>query len=74
MDDAKIRRGVRCTHVVYGESTAILAALGLINRAYGLIWKSSGGLDATVQTRAVEYLERQLGVAELLNGQSQDLH
>jgi geranylgeranyl pyrophosphate synthase len=74
MDDAKIRRGVRCTHVVYGESTAILAALGLINRAYGLVWKSSGGLDAAVQTHAVEYVEHQLGVAGLLNGQSQDLH
>jgi geranylgeranyl diphosphate synthase type II len=74
MDDAKMRRGVRCAHVVYGESTAILAALGLINRAYGLVWKSAIGLDAATQIRAHEYLERQLGVAGLLNGQSQDLH
>lgn len=74
MDDAKIRRGVRCAHIVYGESTAILAALGLINRAYSLVWKSARGLDIAVQARAVEYVERQLGVAGLLNGQSQDLH
>jgi geranylgeranyl pyrophosphate synthase len=74
MDDAKIRRGFRCAHVVYGESTAILAALGLINRAYGMIWKSTCGLDAAVQMCANQYVENQLGVAGLLNGQSQDLH
>jgi len=74
MDDAQSRRGVPCAHHVYGEGATILAALALVNRAYSLIWKSAAGLSAEVQAAALTYLERNLGVAGLLNGQSQDLH
>lgn len=74
MDDAQLRRGVPCVHQVYGEGAAILAALALINRAYALVWKSVAGLQVDVQTNGLAYLETHLGVAGLLNGQSQDLH
>jgi geranylgeranyl pyrophosphate synthase len=74
MDDAKLRRGVTCAHHVHGEGAAILAALALINRAYSLVWKSVAGLSPEVQGTALTYLERHLGIAGLLNGQSQDLH
>jgi geranylgeranyl diphosphate synthase, type II len=74
MDDAQLRRGVPCAHQVYGEGAAILAALALINRAYALIWKTAAGLPAEVQSAGLGYLERHLGIAGLLNGQSQDLH
>jgi len=74
MDDASMRRGIPCAHHVYGEGAAILAALALINRAYSLIWKSVAGLAAETQAAALTYLERHLGLAGLLNGQSQDLH
>jgi geranylgeranyl pyrophosphate synthase len=74
MDDAAMRRGMPCVHAVHGEGAAILAALGLINRAYALVWKSASGLSEEVQTTALAYLERYLGVAGLLNGQSQDLY
>jgi geranylgeranyl diphosphate synthase type II len=74
MDDASMRRGIPCAHHVYGEGAAILAALALINRAYSLIWKSVAGLAAETQSAALTYLERHLGLAGLLNGQSQDLH
>jgi geranylgeranyl diphosphate synthase type II len=74
MDDAKLRRGVPCAHHVHGEGAAILAALALINRAYSLIWKSVAGFSPEIQAAALTYLERQLGIAGLLNGQSQDLH
>ena len=74
MDDASLRRGMPCAHHVYGEGAAILAALALINRAYSLIWKSVAGLEPEVQSEALTYLERNLGIAGLLNGQSQDLH
>jgi geranylgeranyl pyrophosphate synthase len=74
MDDARLRRGVPCAHRVYGESAAILAALALINRAYSLVWKSMAGLQPEVQAAALTYLERHLGIAGLLNGQSHDLH
>jgi geranylgeranyl pyrophosphate synthase len=74
MDDAELRRGVPCAHQVYGEGAAILAALALINRAYALVWKSFAGLPGEVQSTGLAYLERHLGLAGLLNGQSQDLH
>jgi geranylgeranyl diphosphate synthase type II len=74
MDDARLRRGMPCVHQVYGESAAMLAALGLINRAYALVWKSVAGLVPDVQADALGYLERYLGITGLLNGQSQDLH
>jgi geranylgeranyl pyrophosphate synthase len=74
MDDAKLRRGVPCAHQTYGEGAAILAALALINRAYSLVWKAVAGLPPEVQASALCYLERHLGIAGLLNGQSQDLH
>jgi geranylgeranyl diphosphate synthase type II len=74
MDDALLRRGVPCAHQVYGEGAAILAALALINRAYALVWKTVAGLPPEVQSAGLSYLERNLGIAGLLNGQSQDLH
>jgi geranylgeranyl diphosphate synthase type II len=74
MDDAQLRRGVPCAHQVYGEGAAILAALALINRAYALVWKSVAGLPPEVQSEGLSYLESHLGIAGLLNGQSQDLH
>lgn len=74
MDDARLRRGKPCAHHVYGEGAAILAALAFINRAYSLIWKGVAGLAPEVQAAALCYLERHLGIAGLLNGQSQDLH
>jgi geranylgeranyl diphosphate synthase type II len=74
MDDAQLRRGRPCAHHVYGEGAAILAALALVNRAYALIWKSVAGLPPETQAAALTYLERHLGIAGLLNGQSQDLH
>jgi geranylgeranyl pyrophosphate synthase len=74
MDDAQVRRGVPCAHRAYGEGAAILAALALINRAYALVWKAVAGLAPEVQSAGLGYLERHLGIAGLLNGQSQDLH
>ncbi len=74
MDNATHRRGAPCTHVAHGESSAILAALALINRAYGLIWRAVSGCSSDRRTRALAYLEKHLGVEGLLNGQSLDLH
>jgi geranylgeranyl pyrophosphate synthase len=74
MDNASERRGVPCVHVKYGEATAILSALALINRAYALTWQT---LSATPRERhrpVMEYIEKRLGVEGLLSGQSLDLH
>lgn len=37
MDDAELRRGEPALHRVYGEDLAILSAVALLNRAYGLV-------------------------------------
>lgn len=74
MDNAAQRRGAACVHRSWGEGAAVLGALALINRAYGLLWQSVDGLPSHTQTRALRYVEQHLGVAGLLNGQSQDIH
>jgi len=74
MDNAQERRGVPCTHRVFGEDSAILAALALINRAYGLTWRAVAGCPPSRQAQAMTFIEQCLGVNGLLNGQSLDLH
>jgi geranylgeranyl pyrophosphate synthase len=74
MDDAQHRRGAPCIHAEFGDAEAILAALALVNRAYGLTWKSVFGCGQGRQPRALEFVERYLGVGGLLNGQSMDIN
>lgn len=74
MDNALERRGVPCTHLVFGEEGAILTALALINRAYALTWRAVTGCPQARQAQALGFIEDCLGVGGLLNGQSFDLH
>ncbi len=74
MDNAIERRGVPCVHVEFGEATAILSALALINRAYALIWQSVAECPQHGRRHVMTYIEKRLGVEGLLNGQSLDLH
>ena len=74
MDNATSRRGAPCVHVNFGESTAMLAALGLINRGYAMTWRAIARCPQQSQADAMRYLEARLGVEGLLNGQSLDLH
>lgn len=74
MDNANMRRGLPCVHIEFGESTAILAALALINRAYALSWRSLSSCRIQLREAAHAYLEQHLGIDGLLNGQSLDLN
>ena len=74
MDDATLRRSAPCTHVVYGEATAVLASLALINRAYFLTWRAVSQSAPGLQQDALACVEHHLGVNGLLHGQSMDLH
>jgi geranylgeranyl pyrophosphate synthase len=74
MDNAAHRRGAPCVHNLFGEGAAILAALALINRAYALMWKTFSSIPIETQQAALGYVERNLGIAGLLNGQSRDLY
>lgn len=74
MDNALERRGVPCVHFAFGEASAILTALALINRAYALTWRAVSSASRQCQPGALNYIEHCLGVNGLLNGQSLDLH
>lgn len=73
MDDALERRGRACPHRVHGEAAAVLGALALINRAYGLLWTVLGGLAPERARRAAALVEECLGAAGVLDGQARDL-
>lgn len=74
MDDAGRRRGAPCVHRLHGEATAILSALALVNRAYALAWQAIQSAPSQYRQAAGDYLEKCLGIAGILNGQSRDLH
>lgn len=73
MDDSSFRRGLPANHLVYGEGTAILAAIGLMNRAFAVA-AGSAGLDAGQRLRIVDCLSWSIGTEGLVAGQEQDLH
>lgn len=74
MDNALERRGAPCVHFAFGEASAILTALALINRAYALTWHALFAASQPIQRSALDYIENCLGVQGLLNGQSMDLN
>lgn len=74
MDNALERRSAPCTHLVFGEESAILTALALINRAYALTWRAVASCSPSRQMRTLNFVEQCLGIDGLLNGQSFDLH
>ncbi|PAW63369.1 MAG: hypothetical protein B9S34_14480 [Opitutia bacterium Tous-C1TDCM] len=73
MDDAVTRRGQVCVHRQHGEATAILAALGYINRAYALAGEALQRQPQRVRREATAILEQTLGAAGLVGGQAWDL-
>jgi geranylgeranyl diphosphate synthase type II len=70
MDDAPLRRGRRANHLEFGEATAILAAFGLLNLAYGQLAK---GFEAGLAARMSAILSDAVGVGGLIGGQALDL-
>ena len=71
MDDAEMRRTRPATHRAYGEATAILTAIALLNRAFGLLAESEG--PAASRLRLIAILERAVGWHGLVAGQELDI-
>ena len=72
MDDADLRRGVATPHKLYGDDVAILAGIGLLNGAFGVV-AGARGLDAHQRIEIVEVLSRGIGWTGLVQGQALDL-
>ena len=70
MDDAPLRRGRRANHLEFGEATAILAAFGLLNRAYGVLATS---YPPPLAAQMSSLLSNAVGPSGLIGGQSLDL-
>jgi geranylgeranyl pyrophosphate synthase len=74
MDDARMRRGAPCLHVVQGETIAILAALALVNRGYSMLWQGiSQAQSSERMQQAGDLVDECLGVHGVIGGQAMDL-
>jgi len=75
MDDAALRRGRPTVHREFGEATAQLAGLGLLNRAYGVVAEGAQRLPLRRYTAEdmVHHLAAAVGSDGLIGGQALDL-
>jgi geranylgeranyl pyrophosphate synthase len=78
MDDATTRRGRPALHVTHGEAVAILAAVTLLARAFGVLAESAlragtESISGAAALDAVARLADACGLAGLASGQALDL-
>ncbi|NKI34001.1 polyprenyl synthetase family protein [Wenzhouxiangella sp. XN79A] len=72
MDDASTRRGQPACHRKFGDATTTLAAIALLNQAFGVIARDSA-LDPSQRCWLVDRLSVAVGTAGLVSGQCRDL-
>jgi geranylgeranyl diphosphate synthase type II len=72
MDDAAMRRGMLTLHRRFGEDTAILSAVALLNHAYGII-AGDASVEAATRLALVALLSETVGFHGLVSGQFRDL-
>lgn len=73
MDNALLRRGRPTTHATFGEATAILTAIGLLNHAISIA-NGLRDVDATQRNALVAILSGVMGWQGLVAGQELDLN
>jgi geranylgeranyl diphosphate synthase, type II len=72
MDDAAMRRGKATVHRRFGEDTAVLAAVALLNHAYAVIARDDS-VDANTRLDLIALLSETVGFHGLVSGQFRDL-
>ncbi|MEE5135452.1 polyprenyl synthetase family protein [Pseudomonas alliivorans] len=72
MDNAQLRRGRPTVHLKFGQDVAILAAIALLSRAFGVV-AAINEVPPSNRTRIVEILADTVGMQGLVRGQYQDL-
>ncbi|MGD1935094.1 MAG: polyprenyl synthetase family protein [Candidatus Phaeomarinobacter sp.] len=73
MDDAELRRARQTTHRVYGEATGILAAISVMNQAYGIV-AGLKGVGADNRAKLVSLFTQAIGPEGLAGGQEYDVN
>ena len=77
IDNDQYRRGKKTTHVVFGESAAILAGDALLNYAYETAFKSFSLAENEEElkktARALEILGKKTGIYGMLGGQGAEV-
>jgi geranylgeranyl diphosphate synthase type II len=72
MDDAELRRGKLTLHRRFGEDTAVLSAVALLNHAYGVI-AGDRAVDSDTRLALLVLLSETVGFRGLVSGQFRDL-
>ena len=72
MDNALLRRGRPTVHLKFGEDVAILTAVALLSRAFGVV-ATVDGIPHKTRTQLVEVIANTVGMQGLVRGQLQDL-
>ncbi len=72
MDNATLRRGRPASHCAFGEATAILSGIALLNEAFGVI-AGENRLEAATRADLVVMLSGAIGLDGLVAGQHLDL-
>lgn len=73
MDNASLRRGRATCHRTFGEATASLAAIALLNRAFAVV-AADAELTADARVAITTVLARSIGTDGLTGGQEGDLN
>jgi len=73
MDNATLRRGRPANHCAFGEATAILAGIALLNESYAVI-AAERRLDGDCRAELGGMLSHAIGLNGLVAGQFSDLH
>ena len=73
MDDATLRRRRATTHIAFGQPTAILSAVALLTRAFGII-AALDDVPASTRTRLASVLAHAVGWDGLVAGQEIDIN
>ena len=75
MDNASTRRGKPVNHIVFGEETALLAAMALLNQAHEVLAddRSGGHISEKNRWGIVKTVSKAIGTEGIIGGQAVDL-
>ena len=75
MDNDEIRRGKKCSHLEFGEATAVLAGDALLTHAFEVASSSEGGISNYENTlKCINILSHYAGACGMVLGQYYDLN